>query len=72
MAKSKPIKFIIRKGKKGIYCSIVSSNGKNLNPADPQKSKRSVKNTIGSLCTHIAAGNYVVIDETKPKAKTHS
>jgi hypothetical protein len=73
MAELKPIKFIKRKRmtKKGVvyYCSIVSSNGKNLSPGDPQTRLSAVSNTIGSILHHVQNNSYEVIDETKPKKK---
>jgi hypothetical protein len=63
----KPIKFIIRQNNKGFFCSIESSNGNNLNPADPQKEKRKVKNAIKSLKAHILAESTIIIDETVKK-----
>lgn len=61
----KKVTIKIKKSKKGFYFSIFSSNGKNLNPADPQERKRSVLRAINSLVGHIEAGQWEVIDTTK-------
>ena len=70
MAKQKKVTFVINQGAKGFYFSILAANGKNLNPADPQKKKQSVVRAINSLCGHLEAGQWDVTDVTKPvKAK---
>lgn len=61
----KKIKIKISKGAKGFYFSVIAANGKNLNPADPQKKKKSVTNAINSLLIRIEAGHYEIIDTTK-------
>lgn len=68
MSKLRPIKFISKKTADGkYYYSIESSNGNNLNPADPQTEKKNVEKTVSSLILHIKAGAYEIIDETEIK-----
>lgn len=69
MTKSKKVKFIVKKGTKGLFFQILATNGKNLNPADPQKRKASVIKAIASLINHIQEGNYEIVDSTKPVKK---
>lgn len=63
------LKFILKKSAKGFFYSIESSNGNNLNPADPQKQKAKVKNAIKSLIIKVRAGDFTIVDETKAKKK---
>lgn len=64
-------KFVIQKNSKGYYFSIKSSNGKNLNPSDIQKQRRSVKNAIAKLIKNIKENKYEIHDITllKPLKK---
>jgi len=63
--KQKNVKLIMHKNATGFYFSILSANGKNLNPSDIQKKKQSVCKSIGSLVSHIQSGAYEIIDSTK-------
>ncbi len=79
MAKAKlPVTFEVKRrvdkkkpGKKGFFYSITASNGRNLNPADPQTRKSTVKKAIDNLIEDIKSGRYDIVDSTLKTKRTN-